>query len=51
MPNDIEMLRWAGRSYAVGNAHPLALEAADEHAPSIHDDGVAHVIEQLLVSP
>jgi Cof subfamily protein (haloacid dehalogenase superfamily) len=48
MPNDAELLRWAGRGYAIGDAHPLALEAADERAPSIHDDGVAHVIEQLL---
>jgi len=48
MPNDVEMLRWAGRGYAVGNAHAHALEAADEHAPSIHDDGVALVIERLL---
>lgn len=48
MPNDVEMLRWAGRGYAVGNAHAHALEAADEHAPSIYDDGVALVIERLL---
>ena len=48
MPNDVEMLRWAGRGYAVGNAHPLDLEVADEHAPSIDDDGVAEVVERLL---
>jgi hydroxymethylpyrimidine pyrophosphatase-like HAD family hydrolase len=48
MPNDVDMLRWAGWGYAVGNAHPLVLEAADEHAPSIHDDGVAQVLERLL---
>ncbi|HEX5015960.1 MAG TPA: Cof-type HAD-IIB family hydrolase [Actinomycetes bacterium] len=48
MPNDVELLRWAGLGYAVGDAHPLALEAADEHAPSIADDGVAQVIERLL---
>lgn len=48
MPNDVEMLRWAGRGYAVGNAHPLVLEVADEHAPSIDDDGVADVVERLL---
>jgi hydroxymethylpyrimidine pyrophosphatase-like HAD family hydrolase len=48
MPNDVELLRWAGRSYAVGDAHPMALAAADEHAPSIHQDGVAQVIESLL---
>jgi Cof subfamily protein (haloacid dehalogenase superfamily) len=48
MPNDIDLLRWAGRGYAVGDAHPLALDAADEVAPSIRDDGVAQVIEQFL---
>ncbi|MFL6071165.1 MAG: HAD family hydrolase [Actinomycetes bacterium] len=51
MPNDAELLRWAGRGYAVGNAHAHALEAADEHAPSIHEDGVAQVIERLLSAP
>lgn len=48
MPNDVDMLKWAGRGYAVGNAHPSVLAVADEHAPSIHDDGVAQVIERLL---
>ncbi len=48
MPNDVEMLRWAGTSYAVGNAHPMALAAADARAPSIEDDGVALVLEELL---
>ena len=48
MPNDVEMLRWAGWGYAVGNAHPLVLEVADEHAPSIDEDGVAQVLERLL---
>ena len=48
MPNDVELLRWAGLSYAVGDAHPLALEAADKRAPSIADDGVAQVVERLL---
>jgi hydroxymethylpyrimidine pyrophosphatase-like HAD family hydrolase len=48
MPNDTDMLKWAGRGYAVGNAHPSVLAVADEHAPSIHDDGVAQVVERLL---
>jgi hydroxymethylpyrimidine pyrophosphatase-like HAD family hydrolase len=48
MPNDVEMLRWAGAGYAVGNAHPMVLAAADAHAPSIDDDGVARVLEELL---
>jgi Cof subfamily protein (haloacid dehalogenase superfamily) len=48
MPNDVEMLRWAGTGYAVGNAHPMVLTAADARAPSIEDDGVALVLEELL---
>ena len=28
MPNDVPMLEWAGRSYAVANAHPSARAAA-----------------------
>lgn len=48
MPNDAEMLRWAGVGYAMGNAHPMVLAAADARAPSIDDDGVALVLEELL---
>lgn len=48
MPNDIEMLQWAGTSWAVGTAHPMARSAADHTAPGCDDDGVAQVIEQLL---
>ncbi len=48
MPNDVDMLRWAGRGYAVGNAHPSVLSVADERAPSIDEDGVAQVLERLL---
>ena len=48
MPNDVDMLQWAGRGYAVGNAHSLVLDVADERVPSIDDDGVAQVVERLL---
>ncbi len=48
MPNDLPMLRWAGRSVAVANAHPGVLEAADTVTASNDDDGVAAMIEQLL---
>ena len=30
MPNDLEMLRWAGHGVAMGNAHPALLDVADE---------------------
>jgi hydroxymethylpyrimidine pyrophosphatase-like HAD family hydrolase len=41
MPNDLAMLRWAGRAVAVANAHPEVLAAAHEITPSNGEDGVA----------
>jgi Cof subfamily protein (haloacid dehalogenase superfamily) len=48
MPNDVPMLEWAGRSYAVSNAHPAARAAADEVLGSNDDDAVATLIDSLL---
>jgi HAD superfamily hydrolase (TIGR01484 family) len=48
MPNDLELIRWAGLGVAVGNAHPMLKQVADEIAPSNDDDGVAQVIERIL---
>lgn len=48
MPNDLEMLRWAGTGYAMANAHPDVLNAVDHVTGSIGDDGVAAVVEALL---
>jgi Cof subfamily protein (haloacid dehalogenase superfamily) len=48
MPNDLPMLQWAGRSYAVGNAHPAVVEVADEVVGTNDDDAVAALIEALL---
>ncbi|QJT02718.1 HAD family hydrolase [Streptomyces asoensis] len=48
MPNDVEMLTWAGRSYAMGNAHPDVLAAASGQTVANNEDGVAVVIEQLI---
>ena len=48
MPNDVEMLRWAGRGYAMAGGHPEAIAAADDVAPPCADDGVAQVVEALL---
>ncbi|MFJ1843132.1 MULTISPECIES: Cof-type HAD-IIB family hydrolase [unclassified Streptomyces] len=48
MPNDVEMLSWAGTSYAMGNAHPAALAAASGRTATNGDDGVAVVIERIL---
>ncbi|MGW6567002.1 Cof-type HAD-IIB family hydrolase [Streptomyces sp. NPDC054975] len=48
MPNDIEMLSWAGRSYAMGNAHPDVVAAASGRTVANNDDGVAVVIERII---
>jgi hydroxymethylpyrimidine pyrophosphatase-like HAD family hydrolase len=48
MPNDLPMLTWAGRSFAVANAHPDVLEIVDEVCASNDDDGVAQVLEGAL---
>ena len=48
MPNDVEMLRWAGRGYAMADGHADAIEAADHTAPPLGQDGVAQVLERLL---
>ncbi|WP_328398910.1 Cof-type HAD-IIB family hydrolase [Streptomyces sp. NBC_00390] len=48
MPNDVEMLTWAGTSYAMGNAHPDVIAAASGRTVDNNEDGVAVVIEQIL---
>jgi Cof subfamily protein (haloacid dehalogenase superfamily) len=48
MPNDVPMLQWAGRSFAVANAHPAARAAADAVVGSNDEDAVAALIESLL---
>jgi Cof subfamily protein (haloacid dehalogenase superfamily) len=46
--NDIEMLTWAGRGVAMGQAPAEVIAAADEVTLSVHDDGAAHVLRILL---
>ncbi len=46
MPNDLEMLRWAGHGVAMGNAHPALLDIADEVTASNGDDGLALGLER-----
>ncbi|MET8172531.1 Cof-type HAD-IIB family hydrolase [Streptomyces clavifer] len=50
MPNDVEMLEWAGASFAMGNAHPAALAAASGVTLTNDEDGVAVVIERILAT-
>ena len=51
MPNDLPMLRWAGWSVAVSNAHPDVRAVADETTRSNDEDGVARWLEHLLEQP
>jgi len=46
MPNDLEMLRWAGMSVAMANAHPEVAAVAAEVGPHHDEDGVALVLER-----
>ena len=46
MPNDREMLRWAGTGVAMGNAHPDLVGLADEVTASNSRDGIAEILER-----
>ena len=48
MPNDVEMIAWAGHGVAVANAHPEVLAVADEVTGTNDADGVAEVLERLF---
>lgn len=46
--NDIEMLTWAARGVAMGQAADEVIAAADEVTASVLDDGAALVLRGLL---
>ncbi|MBT2382830.1 Cof-type HAD-IIB family hydrolase [Streptomyces sp. ISL-11] len=48
MPNDLDMLDWAGTAYAMANAHPEVLAVTAHHTAGNNEDGVAAVIEGIL---
>ncbi|OLE28418.1 MAG: hypothetical protein AUG49_02490 [Catenulispora sp. 13_1_20CM_3_70_7] len=50
MPNDVPMLRWAGRSWAVANADEQVKAAASGITASNDEDGVARVVEEFFLS-
>lgn len=50
MPNDIQMLGWAGHGYAMASGHADALAAANLRAPAFNDDGVAQILEERLAA-
>ena len=45
--NDLDMLRWAGRGVAMGNADDVVRAAADEVTGTIDEDGVVPVLRGL----
>jgi Cof subfamily protein (haloacid dehalogenase superfamily) len=51
MPNDIDMLMWAGRDYAMTNAHPSVRRIASALAPPNDEDGVAVTLAGLFALP
>ncbi|GAA1336287.1 HAD family hydrolase [Arthrobacter roseus] len=50
MPNDIQMLTWAGHGYAMESGHADAKAATDLLAPAFENDGVAQVLEERLAA-
>lgn len=46
--NDLEMLAWAGRGVAMGNAPPEVQAAVTEVCGRVQDDGLAVLLEALL---
>ena len=46
MPNDLELLRWAGVGVAMGNAVPMLHDAADHVTATNNEYGVARVLER-----
>jgi hydroxymethylpyrimidine pyrophosphatase-like HAD family hydrolase len=46
--NDIEMLHWAARGIAMGNAPDEVKSVADEVAGHVDDDGLVPVLRSLL---
>ncbi len=48
--NDIEMLRWAARGVAMGQAPPEVVEAADDVTADVEHDGLAVVLQDLMSS-
>ncbi|MEJ1223901.1 HAD family hydrolase [Sediminicola sp. 1XM1-17] len=46
--NDLEMLALADYSFAMANAHPNVLQAANYRTKSNDENGVEHILEQLL---
>ena len=49
--NDIEMLRWAGRGVAMGQAVEPVIAAADDVTGTVYEDGAATEIARWFPAP
>ena len=49
--NDIEMLRWAARGVAMGNAPDEVKASADEVTQDVDQDGLVPILRSLLTRP
>lgn len=48
MPNDLPMLAWAGRGYAIAQGHPLLLQAGFARTEGPQEEAVGRMIVALL---
>lgn len=48
--NDLEMLRWAALGVAMGQAPQEVVDAADETTGTVEEDGLAQLLEDVLVA-
>jgi hydroxymethylpyrimidine pyrophosphatase-like HAD family hydrolase len=48
--NDIELVEWAGRGIAMGNAPEDLRSVADEVVGSIDEDGLVEVLDSILAA-
>jgi Cof subfamily protein (haloacid dehalogenase superfamily) len=46
---DVSMVQWAGLGIAAGDAHPAVRTAANMHIPGPDNNGVAELIQRMLV--
>lgn len=46
--NDLEMLQWAARSYAMGQAPPEVMEVADRVTRPVEEDGLVDALAEVL---
>ena len=46
--NDVEMLEWAGRGVAMGQAIQEVIDAADDVTASVYEDGAAVELERYF---